>query len=81
MGFLKINLNIVFLILFAVMTMSGADAATIYVNDDAIGANNGFSWMDAFTELQSALDIATSGDQIWVAAGTYLPDYDVGGGT
>jgi hypothetical protein len=49
----------------------------IYVNDDATGANSGSSWADAFTELQSALAIATSGDQVWVAIGTYKPDYDV----
>jgi len=33
-------------------------AATIYVNDDAPGANTGSSWTDAYTSLQSALDTA-----------------------
>jgi predicted outer membrane repeat protein len=45
----------------------------LYVNDDATGANNGSSWSDAFTDLQSALAIAEEDDQIWVAEGTYLP--------
>jgi hypothetical protein len=54
-------------------------APVIYVDDDATaGANNGFSWDDAFIYLQDALDFAeASGGQvseIWVAQGIYKPD-------
>jgi len=50
--------------------------SVLYVDALAIGANNGSSWFSAFTELQSALAIAIPGDEIWVAAGDYTPDYD-----
>ncbi|GIV82965.1 MAG: hypothetical protein KatS3mg051_2319 [Anaerolineae bacterium] len=43
-----------------------------YVNDDATGANNGNSWTDAYTSLQSALADSNC-TEIWVAAGVYYP--------
>ena len=45
----------------------------IYVNLNASGSGDGSSWDNAFTNLESALAIATSGNEIWVAQGIYTP--------
>jgi hypothetical protein len=54
-----------------------SSAAIRYVNASlASGANNGTTWADAYQGvggIASALTASVSGDQIWVAAGTYKP--------
>lgn len=55
-------------------TNSTAGTSAVYFVDAyASGANNGSNWSDAFPDLQTALGVAGSGDQIWVAQGTYYP--------
>jgi hypothetical protein len=54
-----------------------AQSGTIYyVRPAPVGndSNSGLAWNTAFATLQKALDTATAGAQIWVAAGTYYPD-------
>ncbi len=58
-----------------------APTNTIFVDDNATGLNNGNSWNNAYTNLQTAIDVATAGQDIWIAAGTYYPSTAVDGVT
>jgi hypothetical protein len=46
----------------------------VFVKADATGANTGSSWSDAFTSLESALGAVAGGCEVWIAAGTYVPE-------
>ena len=47
-------------------------SAVCFVNASATGANSGSSWVDAYTDLQSALG-DPSCNETWVARGVYKP--------
>ena len=66
-------------ILFLGLVCTSTFANVIYVNDDAAGSHDGSSWENAFTDIQDALDLAQSGDMLFVAQGTYRPSVEVGG--
>lgn len=55
-----------------ISTSGGSAGTTWYVDLDMPGGG-GTSWSDAFQTIDDALSVATEGDEIWVAEGTYYP--------
>lgn len=45
----------------------------IYVDSAAAGLDNGTSWVNAYNDLQDALEAAQPNTQVWVAKGSYSP--------
>lgn len=70
-------LRLIFIFLFIVFVNNSLSAQSIiYVKQSASGNNDGSTWTDAYTNLQSALNVANSGDSIWVSEGIYKPSVD-----
>jgi len=45
---------------------------TLYVDQNATGANDGSSWADAYTDAREAFVNTTENAEIWIAQGTYI---------
>jgi len=61
------------LLLISLLQAASSQAATIYVHSAATATEDGSDWKNAFTDLQDGLAAAGPGDEIWVAAGVYVP--------
>jgi parallel beta-helix repeat protein len=59
-------------VLAAVGSAAQTQAATIYVSTSGNDANDGLTWATAKLTVSAGLTAAVSGDQVWVAAGTYV---------
>ena len=75
---MKKGAKILVMLLIALVMVSANNGEIIFVDADATGANNGSSWADAYNDLQDALAVAQSGDEIRVAQGVYKPDQGAG---
>ena len=67
------------IIVLSLLFVSNLTFSQITLFVDATRPDNssaGTSWNTAKKDLQAAINIANSGDQIWVKAGTYLPTQD-----
>lgn len=58
--------------LYAALMPVAASAAVVFVAPTGNNANNGLSWTNAKQTVTAGLAAAAGGDQVWVAAGTYV---------
>jgi len=75
------KISIVMSILLLLTLCTSTMGKTIYVDDDADGANDGSSWENAYVYLQDALADANPAEkpvEIRVAQGSYKPDQGAG---
>lgn len=56
----------------ALSLVTGLSAKVVYVASDGDNSLNGTSWEMAVADLQTAYILASAGDDIWMAGGTYV---------
>jgi len=65
----------IFMLCLAIFCCGALSAQTIrYVKQVSSGAGDGSSWANASSDLQLMINNSGSGDQVWVAKGTYKPN-------
>lgn len=65
-----------FLLLICLAVFTGGLSAQVFVNAAAADGGDGTTWATAYNSLSDALAAATSGDEVWVATGTYTTPVD-----
>ena len=61
-------------ILFLAIFFSGyLHATTYFIHPQGLDENDGLSWQTAKKSLQQTINSVNTGDQIWIAQGTYTP--------
>ncbi|GAB3707632.1 fibronectin type III domain-containing protein [Spirosoma flavus] len=72
-------LRLVLLLIILPCLSLNAQAQTIrYVKPSVSGTGDGTSWANASGDLQAMITASTSDNQVWVAAGTYIPTSTTG---
>lgn len=67
--------------LLALLACFPCDGAVVYVSQNAPGpSHDGMSWGTAFQTVQSGINAARSGDEVWVAAATYYESVTISNG-
>jgi parallel beta-helix repeat protein len=66
------SLAVLAVFLSLITTTIPAQSAVFYVRTDGSDTNSGTSWELAKQTVQAGLDAASAGDEVWVAAGTYV---------
>lgn len=65
------KLHVGYLLLVMAFLCPLATGKTIYVDDDAVGADDGTSWDNALSRISEGMVMASEGDEIWVAESIY----------
>jgi hypothetical protein len=60
-------------LLWCIMALVVNLDAQRYVKATASGLGDGSSWTNASSDLQAMIDASSTGEEVWVAAGTYKP--------
>lgn len=69
------------LILFSFFFLNLSSQTIRYVKPVSSGTGDGSSWGNASSNLQAMIDASAPNDEVWVAAGFYLPEADINGNT